>query len=523
VRNVSSPFLVRDCSTFKAGAPPARPLTARTRELRHNKEADRKTPVSDNPYNTVPYSTLPQQQTHPARMGAIATVLGMQPAPVTQCRTLEIGCGNGANLIPMAAALPQSQFVGVDLAQDAVAAACQTVAALGLRNISFIAADLRNIDESYGEFDYIAAHGVYSWVPEPVRDALLAICRCRLSPSGIAFISYNTYPGAHVLQMFREMMLYHSRHIDEPAQRIERSRWLVKYLLESNILTNAWAGLLQEVGKTILERNSGGLFHDDLSDSNDPVYFRDFIAHARRHGLQYVGESEVSVNYDPKRLLASAMEQVSAADRIEREQYMDFLRLRRFRQTLLCHEELALSPDPDARYFDSLHFSADLHVLEDGRLQGRTGSCTIMNDLVPRVAEALADAHPRPVAFYEMLPHVGDSDALRDILLGFVHAGFADIHIYNYPCESGVSPRPRGLRLARYQATQSEYVTNACHIPVKLDEVGRCILYLLDGSRTVEDLARDLAITPEHPPVEEIARHLPVSLEWMAKHALLEA
>jgi SAM-dependent methyltransferase len=456
-------------------------------------------------------------------MGAIATLFGMQPAPVTQCRTLEIGCGNGANLIPMAAALPQSEFVGVDLAQDAIAAACQTVAALGLKNIRFIAGDLRNIDESYGEVDYINAHGVYSWVPDPIRDALLAVCRRRLSPCGVAFISYNAYPGAHVLQMMRGMMLYHSRDIDQPAERIERSRWLVKYLMESKILTAPSASLLQELGKTILERHPGGLFHDDLADNNDPIYFRDFIAHATRHGLQFVGEAEASLNYDPNGLLPPAMEQAAATDRIEREQYMDFLRLRRFRETLLCREEIALEPAPNARQFDRLHFSAELRVLEDGRLQGCTGVCTIMNDAVPRVAEALNAAYPRPLAFDKMLPYAGDPDALRDMLLGFIQVGFADIHIYDYPYESSVSARPRALRLVRYQTTQSDCVTNACHIPMKLDEVSRCILYLLDGSRTVEDVARELAITPDHPPVEEIATHLPVCLEWMAKHALLEA
>jgi hypothetical protein len=293
--------------------------------------------------------------------------------------------------------------------------------------------------------------------------------------------------------------------------------------MESKILAAPLAGLLQEVGTTILDRDPGGLFHDDLADNNDPIYFCDFVAHAKRHGLQFVGEVEANLNYDPNGLLPPAMEQAAAPDRIEREQYMDFLRLRRFRQTLLCREEIALKPEPDARQFDRLHFSAELRVLEDGRLEGRTGRCTIMNDAVPRVAEALNTAYPRPLAFDKMLPYAGGPDALRDMLLGFIQISFADIHIYDYPCESSVSTRPRALRLARYQTTQSDCVTNACHIPMKVDEVYRCILYLLDGSRTVQDVARALAIKPDHPPVEEIATHLPVCLEWMAKHALLEA
>jgi len=479
-------------------------------------------PVADNPYNAVPYSTLPQQQTHPSRLGAMAVLMGMEPARVQQCRMLEIGCGTGANMIPMAAALPQSRFVGVDLADEPIAAARKTAAALDLENIRFVAGDLRDIDESYGEFDYIVAHGVYSWVPAEIADALLAVCRQRLSAHGVAFISYNAWPGAHILRMLREMMLYHSRGADNPAERIERSRWLAKYLMESNILTPAWNGMLQEIGQGILERNSGGLYHDDLAENNEPLYFREFVAHARRHGLQYLGESEVSVNFDPKRALAPLAEQAPGADRIEREQYMDFLRLRRFRQTLLCHGEVELEPEPGPRHFDRLLFSADLKV-EDDRLQGRTGSCTIVNDSVRRIAAEFGARFPRPLYFAEMLPHAADEGALRDILLGLCEAGFADVHTFDFPCERAVTERPKATRLVRHQVVQSEYVTNACHIPVKVDEVGRCILYLLNGTRTVRDVARDLAVAPGHPPVEEIAEHLPESLEWIAKHALLEA
>src|SRR5262249_53061656 len=158
------------------------------------------------------------QQTHPARMGAIATLMNMDPAAVARCRMLEIGCGNGFNLIPMAAALPKSEFLGVDLAEDAIEIARKTAGGLGIENVRFVAGDLRDIDDAYGEFDYIVAHGVYTWVPVAIRDALLAVCRSRLSQSGVAFISYNAYPGAHVLRMFREMMRYHSRNNDNPAE-----------------------------------------------------------------------------------------------------------------------------------------------------------------------------------------------------------------------------------------------------------------------------------------------------------------
>ena len=82
-------------------------------------------------------------------------------------------------------------------------------------------------------FDYIIAHGVYSWVPDPVRDRILAICSESLSPNGVAYVSYNTYPGGHIRDMVREMMLFHVRACFRRQQKIAQGRALLKFLAGS--------------------------------------------------------------------------------------------------------------------------------------------------------------------------------------------------------------------------------------------------------------------------------------------------
>src|ERR1019366_8306637 len=121
----------------------------------------------------------------------------MKPARVTACRVLEIGCGNGANLIPLAYHLPESRITGIDLAAGPVARALAMAAELALSNIDLRVADLRDLCAQDGEFVYIFAHGLYSWIPAGVRDRLLAVCRERLAPQGVAFVSYNVYPGRY--------------------------------------------------------------------------------------------------------------------------------------------------------------------------------------------------------------------------------------------------------------------------------------------------------------------------------------
>ena len=446
-----------------------------------------------NPYDQIAYRTYPRRQTHPDRLAAIGQLFGMKPAPVTACRVLEIGCGNGANLIPMAYHLPESRFTGIDLAEAPVAAACAMAEELQLHNIELRVADLRELGPSDGEFDYIFAHGLYSWIPAEVRDRLLAVCGERLAPQGVAFVSYNVYPGRYPRQMIREMLLYHTRAVEDPVERIAEARRLLEHLDHPE-------------AKSLMEQGDDSLFHDDMAPINDPVWFRDFAAHALRHGLQYLGEADSHKTFDP------AMIEVAAADVIEREQYLDFFKLRRFRQTLLCRREVALSRAIGAERMDEFLFSEN------------EGAERVPGDdqALEAVAQALHDTAPLPAGFEELIPYAGNAEALRQMLLALLSAGAVNLHVHDFPCQETVTERPRASRLARYQAAIGDNVTSACHSPVKLDAIAQHLVPLLDGKRTHEEIARELSTLEGAPSFEEISRHLPGSLDWLARMGLLE-
>jgi len=146
----------------------------------------------------------------------MGTLYGLQPAKITRCRVLELGCAGGMNLLPMAEELPDSNFTGIDLSANQIAEARGIAIELGLDNLDLIHDDIRAIDETWGEFDYIICHGVYSWVSADVRQKILRTCNRNLAPQGIAMISYNTNPGWHFHRMIRDMMLYHIRAVESP-------------------------------------------------------------------------------------------------------------------------------------------------------------------------------------------------------------------------------------------------------------------------------------------------------------------
>jgi methyltransferase-like protein len=346
----------------------------------------------------------------------------------------------------------------------------------------------------------------------------MAVCAERLAPQGIALISYNTYPGWHARQVLRDMMRYHTRNMTDPTQRIEQAHWSMKFLLESRGLSASWQTLLEGEAKAILERRGYSLYHDELAETNEPVYFRDFAAHAGGHGLQYLGEAEPHVMFDPVGPLTWLEDNV-----LEREQYLDFLRARRFRQTLLCRKGVPLRHRPTPEQMQPFLFSSPATEIEDGQIQGLHGiSITSAHDAVYRVASALGETYPLPLAFDELVSYAGSREALQDILFGLATGGFANPHVFDFPCEETVTAKPKASRLARYQAALSPFVTSACHHTVELDEVGRQLVLLMDGTRDHEQLARDLAATEEAPPGEKIRENLLRSLEWLAGMALLE-
>ena len=184
-------------------------------------------------YDEFPYLSLAFPQSHPDRLATIGRLLGLSPPAVDECRVLEIGCASGGNLIPMATASPRSRFVGIDLSAVQVRQGAADIAGLGLGNIELVQADLREFAADQGVFDYIIAHGVYSWVPSDVQHKLLDVCARQLSPNGIAYVSYNTLPGWNMRGIIRDAMRYHTRQFPDARSRVRQARATLDFMVQA--------------------------------------------------------------------------------------------------------------------------------------------------------------------------------------------------------------------------------------------------------------------------------------------------
>lgn len=303
--------------------------------------------ISDikNSYDDLMYESGAFPQTAINNLEARARLMGLQPAPAANAKVLELGCSMGGNIITQALYYPDAEFAGIDLSGRQVAQGNAIIEKMGLENVRLEEKDILTVDESFGKFDYIIVHGIWSWVPDAVKDKIFSICRNNLTEHGIAYISYNVYPGWKRQEQLREIMYFAGRDVlEEPLEaRTRKGLDALKALAE--ILENdkglGGGGKLPAIQK-ILNHNFYYIAHEYMEAFNDPIYVNGFIEWANRHRLAYIGDTDLHVSFvswmaehTRERILALAGD-----DYIAKEFYSDILSDRQFRRSLLCREEV---------------------------------------------------------------------------------------------------------------------------------------------------------------------------------------
>ena len=299
-------------------------------------------------YKELGYKSYPFPFTTPAYLEAYGTLVGLKPPAAKTARVLELGATYGGNIISQAAHNPEAAFVGIELSQDQVEKGNKIIGDSKLDNVSLVQGDILNFDESMGTFDYIIAHGFYSWVSDEMKDKLLAIISNHLADNGIAYVSYNTYPGWHTMEEVRQLMLFANRGHDESThkEKVLRGK-TVGSLIGAQILNydnlkernSKFLGAL----RSVMQKDDYYVGHDHLEPHNDPCYLYQFNDHLKAHNLAYVGDADLTLSmvrtYDES--IADKLEQLAPNSQADQEQYLDFMLDTTFRKSIICKASAA--------------------------------------------------------------------------------------------------------------------------------------------------------------------------------------
>ena len=457
-------------------------------------------------YAEVSYPGGAFSRTHPARLAAIAGLFGLETPPMRMVRVLELGCAQGFNLLPMAAHLPEAHFTGLDFSKQEIALGRQLATEAGLSNVQLLCADLRTFTPEPESFDFIIAHGVLSWVPDDVKEALFTVCARALAPDGLALISYNTYPGWKQREAIRDLMLLHSAQATDAAERLAAARSVLD-TLESVLAGRAesHAALNREIIASMRKKKVGHFYHDDLDGVNDPCYFLQFVQWAGEHGLQYLTDAAtpmLGVEFLPSTLRTT----LAGMDRLMLEQHLDFAFNRTFRSSLLCRAGKVLSthPDPSALReccFGSALGPAGSQCPLDAETSVRFGeghpqAFASNHPVVKALFTTLAAAWPRRVSYSELSAFLTeklqaaaalsatDIDRILPLLLldacGRKRVDFMKNGVSAATPSGGESPDVP--LLTRLMAARGLPTVNRWHEMHKLEPLVRQVLATLDGS-----------------------------------------
>jgi methyltransferase-like protein/cyclopropane fatty-acyl-phospholipid synthase-like methyltransferase len=465
-------------------------------------------------YDLVPYESQPFQQSEPDQIAAMARLFGLSPVPPEKARVLELGCSAGGNIIPLAARFPGMQVTGIELSKVEVEQGQEVIKGLGLKNITLRQADILDVLKEKNQYDYIIAHGVFSWVPEPVQEAILKICGEQLSDDGVAYISYNVYPGWKMREVIREMMLFHAGNLTDPTVKLQQGRAILDYARKINSGDSAFGKLLAQEAEIVMKANDYYLFHDHMEENNRPCYFKDFAARSSKYGVVYLGEASL-VDMAPQRFggdIPQTLAMLSNGNILATEQYMDMFTNRMFRQTLLVKESAmprinrAVS-DKSVRH---LNFTSELSHGEKaegalGIFNDRHGRVlTVREPVMLAVADALVHNAPFTTSVDDILALLRSRNVAAEhtdeALIEAIGAQFITLLLqgmvkirYSKKVAVPVSDKPKAFAPAQFAVSKGQRtVANTFHSVSAINDVQAALIALMDGKTAVSKIESDL-------------------------------
>lgn len=509
-------------------------------------------------YDDLPYVSHPFAQTHPGRIAAIARIFKLAAPALTHARVLELGCAAGGNLIPLAARFPDAHFLGVDLSQRQIDDGARRIATLGLKNIELRRQSITDVGAADGSFDYVICHGVYSWVPAPVRDAILKIARENLSPDGVAFISYNVLPGWRLRQTLRDALILHVGSQGALRERVARAREMLSFLEQHTPEATTWGRIFRAEAAQLRNMDDSYIGHEFLEDCNEPCSFAEFMSDATGHSLAYLGEADLAMML-PENVNAPAaplLRALAGDNQVQLEQHMDIFTGRLFRQTLLIRKEReeqcvrSLTP----KTMEGLHFlahpsfaltreEADKAVFGDS-----SGTWFSTSDAGVRAAlQALVARLPGSSSVDELIGSVGEEHVLmagdlrsnvEDALFRMSLVGLLRPSTEPTAVAARLTAKPVACPFLRSDAAAGVvYSANLRHESIMLDVVAQVVTPLLDGSNDRQALIEaviaaqkqgriffwrdNVLVTDESDVAECAATHVDRILDYLLRNACL--
>lgn len=482
-------------------------------------------------YDELPYDCHPIPGTAPEQLAMTAFFHGGVAPAATGIRYLEIGCGDGANLLPLAYHRPESHFTGADASGVQIAAARRSARQLTVDNVALHDRDVRTMANDLTIFDYIVAHGVMSWVSSDVRNGIFRFCREHLSPQGLFYTTFNAYPGWKVRGMVRDLLIGHTRTTGSLRERAGIAREVAAFLHSKILmLEHPYAQLLAHELHRIADCTDSYLVHEYLSEHNQPFWHHEFVTLAAAFGLRYVADPGYNLHdYHVPAPLHDVATQLET-EPVLIDEVVDLLWYRQHRLALFCRDD-AVRMDGTARMNGAVHPERARPILERAQIacglrnysgHGRLAAnvtevfhgyfesdyrIELCDPLAKAAIATLTERWPAALPLDALVrtasdrlveaglprPEDGDWDRLAALLLDLHGSGQVDLRLRDSHPTVDAGDLPAVCPLTRWEAQHRSVVTTPQHHRIGLSVTERLLVAGLDGTRDRDAIARDVS------------------------------
>ncbi len=473
-------------------------------------------------YDEVPYEGRAIPASAPAALVMTARAHGGPRGPLERARVLELGCGDGANLLPLAFHHPDFTLTGVDSSARAIGVAEESARALGLSNVRFTCADIAAFAPE-GEHDYVIAHGLYSWIDADRREALRRIVRGALAPGGLAYVSFNAQPAWGVRGRVRDVLVRGPGSDLASARR--RTAALLELLGEPQ---NDWAALLSHELERAAQAPDAYLAHEYLAEDNDAFWLGEVVRDFERAGLRYVGDAtfdrpEGFVHPELReRALEGDTKGAAPASRyvvplsIAEEERIDLLCYRQLRAAVFARGDAVFEAPAGIELLDEVRVASVVRALGDPfdpspgveeLFAGPRGTeARVAGALSKMALLVLARDYPKAYSLSELsaiaagllsrqgiTPEPDAREKLRAGLFALARLIEVELRLEAPRLRTTPGERPIATALTRHEAASRPALTTALHSALPIEPVDRAIIARLDGARSRSEVAAELA------------------------------
>ena len=270
---------------------------------------------------------------------------------------------------------------------------------------SYVGAEALFSDQSFEEFcnrkdipelDYIALHGIWSWISNENREVIVDFIRRKLKVGGVVYVSYNTLPGWSALSPIRHLM---NEHVQSPSNsassfegKIDESLEYVHDIIEASTYSKTVVGASDKV-KNIQQQSKNYIAHEYLNRDWEPMYFTEIHSYLSKAKLDFA----CSANYlDSVNVINFSEEQLNVLNAIQDKNFKqlirDYLINQQFRRDYWVKGPRRLSNLEKTEILQDM--SIILTVPEDRvplKVTGGRGEATLQSTIYKPILKILSD------------------------------------------------------------------------------------------------------------------------------------